>query len=189
MRLRSKFYNACFQRNGILISLYQFWICNSLIWVFIKSSFVSNVNRTGKSFLVYAQESTIFCIVRRSKSTCRVYKLYRISQTITIRRPAIILLRHRINTCKASGDNFHLSGIIIIPVQTIIHIQFLIIIFIRLFISVSTLCKRHAERIIMICLNYRPVRLSHHTIIAQMVLQIEVVSTILNVTTIHQYTL
>ena len=100
----------------------------------------------------------------------------------------IVFLRHRINTGETSGNNIHLSGTIVILVQSILRIQLLAVILIRLLVCKGTLGERHTIRIIVSHLDNGSIRLGHNTVVTQMILKIEVIDTIIDIATIYQDT-
>ena len=108
--------------------------------------------------------------------TIRIYIHNGIIDTISIRTYAIIFFRHRINRHKPSQRSIIMPCTVIVPVQAVLRVKLLAVIFIRLDVI---RCREYpTERIIMTRFLDRSRGTDNHTVIALMVFQIIMVLSI-----------
>ena len=120
-----------------------------------------------------------------------IYSINRIISTIRIRTNVIVFLRQWIHGRPTTNDGVIHAGTVVIPVKTVHTVKLLTVVFVRLHTVAHVFPEQSAKRIVVVHLLNRAVGIQHHTVVAQMILQVIVInrrSTVeSNVTTIYQY--
>ena len=104
-----------------------------------------------------------------------VYETHWIIRTIRIRTDVVVFLCHRVNGSEPSSIGRHVTGAVVIPIDSMGTIEFLAVVPESLDCIPCALTKQSAEGIVVVYLLCRARRTHYHTVVAQMVFEVVVV--------------